>query len=121
KYNLATASEDGAKSASRFDAAGQALPAEMLPTALVYGGIRFQLGPARTGSPNAVVARGQSVALPAGEYNRVYILAAAADGDQKGTFRVGDHPVHITVQDWAGYIGQWDNRTWREKRYEEPI
>ena len=121
KYDLATASEDGAKSASGFDAAGQALPAEMLPTALVYGGIRFQLGPARTGSPNAVVARGQSVALPAGEYNRVYILAAAADGDQKGTFRVGDHPVHITVQDWAGYIGQWDNRTWREKRYEEPV
>jgi alpha-mannosidase len=121
KYDLATASEDGAKSASGFDAAGQALPAEMLPTALDYGGIRFQLGPAWTGYPNALVARGQSVALPAGEYNRVYILAAAADGDQRGTFRVGDHPVDITVQDWAGYIGQWDNRSWREKRYEEPV
>ena len=121
KYDLATASEDGAKSASGFDAAGQALPAEMLPTALDYGGIRFQLGPAWTGYPNALVARGQSVALPAGEYNRVYILAAAADGDQRGTFRVGDHPVDITVQDWAGYIGQWDNRTWNVKQVAVPV
>ena len=121
KYDLATASEDGAKSASGFDAAGQALPAEMLPTELVYGGIRFQLGPAWTGYPNAVVARGQSVALPAGEFNRVYILAAAADGDQQATFRLGDQALNMTVQDWSGYIGQWNNRTWREKRYEEPV
>ena len=118
KYDLPTASEDGAKSASGFDAAGQNLPAEMLPTELNYGGVRFQLGPAWTGKPNAVVARGQTIALPAGKFNRLYLLAASADGDQKGVFRVGDHSVDLTIQDWAGYIGQWDNRTWNEKRVE---
>jgi alpha-mannosidase len=90
----------------------------MLPTELNYGGLRFQLGPAWTGKPNAVVARGQMIALPAGKFNRLYLLAASADGDQKGVFRVGDHTVDLTIQDWAGYIGQWDNRTWNEKRVE---
>ena len=39
----------------------------------------------------------------------MYILAAAVR-DQKGTFKVGDKPVDLTIQDWTGYIGQWDNR-----------
>jgi alpha-mannosidase len=121
KYDLATASEDGAKSASGFDTAGQNLPAEMLPTELNYGGVRFQLGPAWTGNPNAVVARGQTISLPAGKFNRLYLLAASAEGDQKGSFRVGDHTVDLTIQDWAGYAGQWDNRTWNEKRVEVPV
>ena len=64
QYNLATASEDGAKAASGFDSAGEALPAEMLPTQLDYNGIQFQLGPAWTGKPNAVAARAQSIDLP---------------------------------------------------------
>ena len=25
---------------------------------------------------------------------------------------MGGTPVEMTVQDWGGYIGQWDNRTW---------
>ena len=111
KYDLATASEDGAQAKSGFDAEGQNLPAEMLPTILPYAGITFRLGPAWTDHPNAVVARGQSIPLPAGKFNRVYILAAA-DGDQKGTFRLGETSVELNIQDWQGYIGQWDNRTW---------
>jgi alpha-mannosidase len=121
EYDLATASEDGAKAASGFDAAGQNLPAEMLPTELDYDGVRFELGPAWTGKPNAVVARGQTISLPAGKFNRLYLLAASADGDQKGTFRLGDHTVDLTIRDWAGYIGQWDNRTWNEKLVEVPV
>jgi len=119
KFDLATASEDGAPMKTGFDAAGQALPAEMLPTQLTYDGIHFQLEPAWTSHPNAVVARGQTLPLPAGKFNRLYILAAA-DGDQKATFRVGDQAVDLNVQDWQGYIGQWDNRIWIEKRVEEP-
>ena len=111
KYDLATASEDGIASKTGFDAAGENLPAEMLPTTLPFGGITFHLGPAWTDHPNAVVTRGQTIPLPAGKFNRVYILAAA-DGDQKGTFRVGDKSVDLNIQDWQGYIGQWDNRTW---------
>ena len=119
KYDLATASEDGIPSKPGFDAAGQNLPAEMLPTTLPYGGITFRLGPAWTGHPNAVVARGQAIPLPSGKFNRVYILAAA-DGDQKGTFRLGDKTSELNVQDWQGYIGQWDTRTWINRTVEIP-
>jgi len=119
KYDLATANEDGIASKTGFDSAGQSLPAEMLPTTLPFGGITFQLGPAWADNPNAVVARGQTVTLPTGKFNRVYILAAA-DGDQSGTFRVGDKSVDLKIQDWQGYIGQWDNRTWSQHTVELP-
>ena len=119
KYDRATASEDGAVSKSGFDAAGQNLPAEMLPTTLAFSGITFHLGPAWTDHPNAVVAHAQTIPLPTGKFNRVYILAAA-DGDQKATFRFGDRRADVNIQDWQGYIGQWDNRTWTTRQVEEP-
>ena len=87
------------------------LPAEMLPAQLNYPGVQFDLGPAKTGVANAVTAKGQTINLPAGKYNRVYVLAAA-DGDQKGTFKVGDHAVDCNIQNWTGFIGQWDDRVW---------
>jgi alpha-mannosidase len=58
------------------------------------------------------VSRGQSIALPDGKYTRVYLLAAAM-GDQKGTFKLGPKQVDLTIQDWTGFIGQWDNRIWK--------
>jgi alpha-mannosidase len=121
QYDVATASEDGAKSVGGFDSEGEALPAEMLPTQLAYGDIRFQLGPAWTGKANAVAAKGQTINLPEGKFNRVYLLAAGADGDQPGTFKVGDRMTDLTIQDWTGYIGQWDNRTWSAKQMEVPV
>ena len=92
---------------------GKALPAEMLPREISFSGIRFKLAPADLGKPNAVVAHGQTITLPPGKYNRVYLLAAAANGDQKGTFRAGGKSVELTIQDWTGFIGQWDNRIWK--------
>ncbi|HMD86905.1 MAG TPA: glycoside hydrolase family 38 C-terminal domain-containing protein [Terriglobia bacterium] len=119
KYDLAAASDDGIASTTGFDAAGENLPAEMLPTTLPYGGITFHLGPPWKDHANALVTRGQSIPLPAGKFNRVYILAAA-DGDQKGTFRLGNTSVNLNIQDWQGYIGQWNNRTWVEHKFEVP-
>jgi alpha-mannosidase len=43
----------------------------------------------------------------------VYLLAAAMNGDQKGTFRVGDKSSELTIQEWTGFIGQWDDRIWK--------
>ncbi len=111
-YDLAVASNDDTKSVGGFDAKGEAMPAEMLPAQLSFNGVRFQLGPAKTGTPNAVVAKGQTIALPAGKFNRVYVLAAAAGDDQKATFRVGSQSFDLTVQSWNGFIGQWDDRIW---------
>lgn len=118
-YDRSVTTPDGRPSFGSFDAQGRALPAEMLPREVPYAGIRFALASAAEGKPNAVVSRGQTIALPAGAFARVYVLAASADGDQKATFRVGDASVDLTIQDWGGYVGQWDNRTWNLKQ--EPI
>ena len=124
-YEMSVASRMGRPADGSFDWApnnqgasqGKALPAEMLPREIAYDGIRFNLAPAL--KPNAVVAHGQTIALPSGNYNRVYLLAAAANGDQKAVFRVDENSMNVNVQEWTGFIGQWDDRIW--KTTEEPI
>jgi alpha-mannosidase len=111
-YDLASATRDGERAVGGFDATGASLPAEMLPATLPYGGIDFTLAPAGAGQKNAMIARGQTIALPAG-YTRAYVLAASAAGDRDATFRAGNQPVTVSVQDWGGYVGQWDNRRWK--------
>jgi len=111
-YDLATASNDGTKSEGGFDGKGNAMPAETLPAQIIFNDVQFQLAPAKTGSPNAVVAKGQTIHLPEGHHNRAYVLAASADRDQKATFKVGDTEVAVNIEDWGGFIGQWDNRQW---------
>ncbi|MFZ1010999.1 MAG: glycoside hydrolase family 38 C-terminal domain-containing protein [Candidatus Sulfotelmatobacter sp.] len=114
-YDIATASNDGMKSGSGFDGKGNALPAEMLPAKLPFNDIEFNLAPAKTGMPNAIAAKGQTINLPAGPNNRLYLLAASSDGDQKATFQVGDKNVELNIEDWGGFIGQWDDRQWSSK------
>ena len=115
KYDLAVASNDDTRSVGGFNNQGDALPAEMLPGELKMDGVGFTLAPAATGKPNAVVAKGQSIELPEGNFNKVYILAASADGDQRATFKAGETPVSLTIEDWGGFIGQWDTRIWKPK------
>ena len=124
-YEMSVASRMGRPADGSFDWApnnqgapqGRALPAEILPREIAYDGIRFNLAPAA--KPNAVVAHGQTITLPSGNYNRVYLLAAAANGDQKGMFRAGEKSTNLTIQEWTGFIGQWDDRIW--KTTEDPI
>jgi alpha-mannosidase len=116
-YDLAVASSDGAHSAAGFDGLGNALPAEMLLEQITFNDVQFRL--AASGGSNAVTAKGQILSVPQGSYNRVYVLAASADGDQKAKFKVGQENVELTIQDWSGFIGQWDNRQWIAK--DKPI
>jgi alpha-mannosidase len=115
KYDLAAASEDDTKSTGGMDKQGNALPAEMLPTQLNLDGIDFTLAPGGGGKPNALVAKGQAIELPSGNFNKVYLLAAAANGDQKAVFRAGGHSEMLTIEDWGGFIGQWDTRVWKPR------
>ena len=115
KYDLAVASNDDTKSVGGFDNQGNAIPAEMLPSELKIDGVGFTLGAAATGKPDAVIAKGQSIELPDGKFNKVYLLAASANGDQRATFKVGDTPVSLTIESWGGFIGQWDTRLWKPK------
>ena len=116
KYDLAAASNDDTPTTGGgLDGKGNAMPAEMLPAQIEYGGVEFKLAAAATGTPNVLVARGQTIQLPAGHYNRVYVLAASASGDKTAAFRVGEKSVDLNVQDWGGFIGQWDTRQWKNE------
>ena len=115
-YDLAVGSNDDTKTdGGGFDGAGNAMPAEMLPSTIRYNDVEFNLASAKTGSPNAVVAKGQTIALPEGHYNRIYVLAASADKDQKASFQVGSAKADLTIQHWTGFIGQWDTRIWKNQ------
>lgn len=114
-YDLAAASDDGSPAQGGFDGKGNSLPAEMLPEQIAFNDVQFRLAAAKTGAADAVVARGQAINLPAGHYNRAYVLAASTDGDQKSTFEVGGKPVELNIEDWGGFIGQWDDREWSSK------
>jgi alpha-mannosidase len=86
----------------------------MLPRTVSFNGVQFELAAAKTGVPDAITAKGQTIHLPESKLNRVYILAAAV-GDQKGTFYLAGKPIDLMVQDWGGMIGQWDTRIWKNE------
>jgi alpha-mannosidase len=102
--------------AGGFDGAGNTLPAEMLPGALDFAGVRFQLLPNR----DALVPSGNTLNLPSGNFKRLYILAASVGGDRRATFRVGGRAFDLNVQDWGGFVGQWDARQWRAGERQVP-
>jgi alpha-mannosidase len=111
-FDRSVSSLHGKESLIGFDNLGRALPGELLPEELAYDGIRFHLGPVKSGKFNAVTPQGQTIKLPGGQFNRVYLLAASAQGDQRATFRIDGQAVPLTIQDWSGFLGQWDNRLW---------
>jgi alpha-mannosidase len=114
-YDVVVASNDGTKVKMGFDGNGNALPAEMLPEVITFNDVKFQLAPSKTGSANAVAAKGQIINLPAGEYNHAYVIAASANGDQTAAFEAGAQKVELNIQNWGGFIGQWDDRQWTSK------
>lgn len=114
-YDLAVASADDTKSTGGFDSKGDALPAEMLPANLAIDGVEFKLAPAGAGKQNAVTAKGQKIDLPEGSFNKVYLVAASADGDQQATFKVGNTAKTLTIENWGGFVGQWDTRLWKPR------
>ncbi|HVF44956.1 MAG TPA: glycosyl hydrolase-related protein, partial [Pyrinomonadaceae bacterium] len=117
-YDLDAAGPHGEKFTASFDGAGRGLPSEMLPRDILFGGVRFRL--ARGAGANALVARGQTLNLPRGNFTRLYVLAASAEGDRAATFRVGGRATELTIQDWGGFIGQWDTRRWRAGERQVP-
>jgi alpha-mannosidase len=99
--------DDGA-----MDADGGAYPAEMFPAKVTSEGVEFHLGPTGDGAKNALAARGQSLDLPAGDFNRVHFLVAA-DGEATAQVKIGDAEQPFNVPNWTGFLGQWDNRIWQ--------
>ena len=111
-YDLDAVSSTKNPADGGFDEQGHTLPAEQFPASLYSEGVAFQLGSPADGQKNALVCRGQSFDLPAGPYNRVYLLAAA-NGDQRGEVKVDGVATPLVVPDWSEFIGQWDDRLWK--------
>jgi alpha-mannosidase len=105
-YNLDGISSDVNQSDGDFDGKGQTLAGELLPPELALDGVRFKFGSRDPGAMNVLVPSGQSVPLPRGAYNRVYVLAAAVGGDVTTT--IGGQTINI--REWQGPVGQWDSR-----------
>lgn len=117
-FNADVLTTDDNRSDGAMDVEGRSIPAEQLPAMLTSGGVTFNLGSSRAGESNAVACAGQTIDLPPGQSDRVYVLAAAADSDVHAMFTIGDSRQTQSIQHWTGFIGQWDNRLW-DRPFEE--
>jgi alpha-mannosidase len=114
-FDLDGFSPDSDRADGDLDGKGHTIPAELLPDVLKVDAVSFSLGPGGPGAKNTLTAKGQRIALPAGDRSRLYLLAAAVGGDTEGTFvfeqaGVPARRVTLKVDDWEGAIGQWDSR-----------
>jgi alpha-mannosidase len=113
-YDLDAVSFPRNRADGAFDAEGRTLPGDQLPATITSEGIDFKMGPTADGQNNALACRGQTIKLPAG-FDHVYLIAAASNGDTKGTFTIGTQQIEHTIEDWSGFVGQWDYRLWKGK------
>lgn len=104
-YNIKTASYNAFKVEVNFDGSGNAYAAELLPETLDFNGVEFRLGDPSL--PNAVKCRQDTVALPEGNFNKLYVLAASTRRDTKCRFSVGGLEQDAVVPYYGGFIGQW--------------
>jgi alpha-mannosidase len=109
-FNLDGISTDMNFADGDFDGKGHTLSGDLLPGQLVLDGVPFAFGSSAPGAKNVLVPSGQTLTLPQGSYNRLYLLAAAVGGDITTTVRVGNARQTFTVREWEGAIGQWDSR-----------
>ncbi len=91
-------------------------PAEMIPKELISDGIRFKMGSTDNFTNNAVNCKGQDLNLPSGDYNKLYILAAATE-DTKGDFVVNGKTTNLNIAKWHGYIGSHYDRIFDKDEY----
>jgi len=88
---------------------GLTIPAEMLSPEITSEDILFKIGNSADGQNNMLSANGQKLDLSSGEFNKVYILAAATENTQ-GDIKAGSQVNHINFQNWTGFVGQHYNR-----------
>jgi alpha-mannosidase len=106
-FDVNGVSFDGGAGQGNFDGEGRAIPGELWPTRIENDGIAFTIGPAK--QANALVCRGQSIALPPHARGRIYLLAASVGGQRMATFSLDNGPsAAFRVLDWSERIGQWE-------------
>jgi alpha-mannosidase len=109
-FNLDGVSTNAARADGDFDGKKHTIAAELWPASLNLNGVPFTLGSGAPGAKNVVVPSGQALALPAGSFNRVYVLAAAVGADVPTSIGLGAVSRSVTVREWQGPVGQWWSR-----------
>jgi alpha-mannosidase len=84
---------------------GLTIPGELIAPEVVSEDISFKIGNSSDGQKNILASNGQKINFPAGEYNKVYILAAATE-DTQGDVKVGNQVYRLNFQNWSGFVGQ---------------
>ncbi|MCI6209001.1 MAG: discoidin domain-containing protein [Prevotella sp.] len=96
---------NGFRTAANFEG-GNSYAAELIPDeGITVDNVKFVFG--EKDGLNGVVCKGNVIDLPAGNYNKVYLLAASSRGDRKATFKVGANAVNVDVPFYSGFVGQW--------------
>lgn len=104
-YNRAGIWTDGSGFNGGLDAAYSSYSANLLGSTLSWNGLVFRLGPAN--AADVVSCVGQTIALPAGRFNTLQLLATAVQGSQPAqTFKVtytDNSTVAFSqgISDWA--------------------
>lgn len=85
---------------------GYSYASELLPDeGINVDGIPFLFG--EKDSENGLSCKGNTLQLPAGKYNKLYILAASAGGDKKAAFSIGGVRQTLEIPNYTGFYGQW--------------
>ena len=124
-FNLDGVTSDKDRGDGDFDGRKRTIAAELLPKAITINSVRFEFGSSATGAKNVLVPKGDRLTLPPGSFNRVYILAAAIDGDVPMTIGVTPSATttsrNILVREWQGPVGQWWSRLKEPSALREPF
>lgn len=104
-YNRAGIYTDGRTFSTGFDGGGSAYSALLLEPSVLWNNLIFNFGPSNVA--DVVYCAGQTITLPAGQYNSLQLLAAGVNGSQQAqTFIVTytDNSTATLTQsfsDWA--------------------
>ncbi|MDT0642763.1 glycoside hydrolase family 38 C-terminal domain-containing protein [Zunongwangia sp. F363] len=92
-------------------------PAELFPETITSEGIMFEMGDKQDRKMNVVGCKGQKIQLPKGNYDKLYLLAAATE-DVTDSFYLDEKKEELSIQKWTGFIGQFYDREFNEDETE---
>lgn len=104
-FDTKTASYNAYRRDVNFDGKGNSYPAELLPAEIAFKGITFKLG--EPDAANGLKCKAQTINLPAGNHNMLYLLAAATRHDTSATLLIDNKPTQVVIPAYGGFIGQW--------------
>lgn len=105
-YNMKISSYNSFRQEANFDGKGNSFAAELLPEQIIYKGVEFRLPGGDVA--NGIKCRQDTIDLPKGNYNKLYLLAASGSTeDYRTTLLIDGKSYETVVPSYTGFIGQW--------------